>query len=103
MAGYVLVQFTVNDPEEFRAYVVESLETVRAFGGELLIRGAPEVLHGQAPHQITALLEFADVAAARRWYQSPDYQRLIARRDSSAQNVFLLHERLAGGIAAMLG
>ena len=66
MAAYFVVQFTIEDPQKFQTYAVESRETIRQFGGRLIARGQAGEVHGDAPHPWGAVLEFADRETADR-------------------------------------
>jgi len=41
---------------------------------------AAEVVEGIPPGLQTVVLKFEDVAAARAWYSSPDYQAVVGKR-----------------------
>ncbi len=85
MAAYVvMIRERTKDAEALSAYGVMA----RAARGDHQIR--PLAFYG--PHQVTegeavegvVLLEFADMAAARAWYDSPAYQAAKAQRETGA-------------------
>ena len=42
--------------------------------------GKTELLEGSPEPQRVVIIEFADVAAAKRWYNSPEYQKALPIR-----------------------
>lgn len=81
MAAYFIAQYVVNDPELYAEYQQGAGPTISAAGGELVaLDVAAEVVEGTPPGLQTAILKFEDVAAARAWYSSPDYQAVVGRR-----------------------
>ncbi|WP_370159628.1 DUF1330 domain-containing protein [Salipiger bermudensis] len=47
------------------------------FGGRFLVKGGPqEVIEGEAPSR-HVIVEFPSRAAAERWFNSPEYQRIL--------------------------
>jgi uncharacterized protein (DUF1330 family) len=94
MAAYVLVEIEVRDAARYEDYKSAAAPSIAKYGGKYLARGgAAEALEG-APPQRVVVLEFADVAAARRWYASPDYQAAVALRRPAATARFVLVEGL---------
>ena len=76
MAAYVIVETDVTDPEAYERYKAASPGAVAAGGGRFLVRGgAMDVLEGDWRPPRLVILEFEDLAAARRWYDSEIYGR----------------------------
>lgn len=72
--AYVLLQFTVTDPEKFGMYRKNAAPTIRSNGGTVLVAGAPaDVREGEFPANLVTILEFPSRAAAEAWYASPEY------------------------------
>ena len=93
MAGYVIAQIKVNDPEPYKEYVKQNLEIVEKYGGKFLARGGEvEVLEGEPPYPRIIVLEFPSVAAARKWYDSPEYEGAKSIRMASADTNLLIVE-----------
>lgn len=93
MAAYAMVELTINDMEKMGPYMEQVGATVDAHGGKYLIRGqAAEILEGNAgEHPLKVILEFPDLAAAKGWYDSAEYQAIIkARTDNSVANFLLI-------------
>ena len=96
MAAYFVVQFTIHDPELFEGYAIKSRETIREFGGEVIARGAAELLHGESEFGLGAVLRFPDRDAALQWYRSNGYQSLVPIRDRAASTRFELYDGYSG-------
>ena len=75
MAGYVIAQIKVNDPEPYKDYVRQNTEIAKKYGGKFLLRGGEmEILESERPYPRTIVLEFSSVETARKWYDSPEYE-----------------------------
>ena len=74
MAAYLIADVEVLDQEAYAAYGAQVPSTLEAYGGRFLVRGgASETLEGDwQPHR-TVVLEFQDMAALKRWYDSEEY------------------------------
>jgi len=84
--AYVIVDVTVTDPEVYEGYRALSTSSVAQYGGRWVVRGGDvEVLEGSWDPGRVVVIEFDDVAAARRWYDSPEYAeaREIRQRAST--------------------
>ena len=93
MAGYVIAQIKVNDPEPYKEYVRQNSEIVEKYGGKFLVRGGEmEVLEGESPYPRTIVLEFPSVEAARAWYGSPEYAGPKAIRMATADTTLMIVE-----------
>jgi uncharacterized protein (DUF1330 family) len=90
--GYALVTELIRDPAGYRSYVEKAVRTIRQAEGRIIVADDnPAVLEGQWHGSRTVLLEFESVEAARRWYDSDDYQAIIGLRHAAAQsNVVIL-------------
>jgi uncharacterized protein (DUF1330 family) len=93
MAGYVVADVEVLDAEAFRQYQAQTPATVRQYGGEfVLLGGAAEAVEGDwRPHRLV-VIRFESVAAARAWYQSPEYQAVLPIRLRSARSSVVIVE-----------
>src|SRR5277367_6043716 len=89
MSAYVIVEFTVKDPETYREkYAPMAGRTAKEHGGEVIAAGNLEVLHGDGSLTSVALVRFADRETALGWYNSPEYQQLIAIRNVAMEARF---------------
>ena len=92
MAGYVIVESIVTDPEQFEVYKRAAAPTVAAYGGRYLVRGGPLfVVEGSWQPRRLVVLEFDDLEKARTWITSPEYQAVKPLRHGAAEfNVVLV-------------
>ena len=86
MAAYVIVETDVTDPEQYEQYKAASPAAIAAGGGRFLVRGGEHVvLEGDWQPPRLVMLEFEDLEAARRWYESDAYQEAKKLRDGAAR------------------
>jgi len=86
MAAYLLAQIDVTDPEAYKLYAAQTPGVIQQYGGRFVVRGGnPEALEGDLVSSRMVLLEFADKAAARRFYDSPEYQRILPLRFAASR------------------
>ena len=85
MSAYIIAQVDVNDPQQYEQYKVLSSKAIAAHGAEICIRGgAVEVLEGYWSPGRLVLLKFPDMAAARTFYDSAEYQLARQARAGAA-------------------
>jgi uncharacterized protein (DUF1330 family) len=86
--GY-LTDVDVND--ELLDYMAQVEATMSQHGGRWLVHGtAPEVREGQASGDVV-IIQFPDLARARAWYESAEYQEIIRlRTENSTSTIALL-------------
>lgn len=71
-------------PNEDALRYLEHVEaTVAPHGGRWLAQGDPDTVEGAWPGSVV-LMEFPDRAAARAWYESPEYQAILPLRVRNA-------------------
>jgi uncharacterized protein (DUF1330 family) len=85
MPAYVIVETDVTDPEQYEQYKAASPAAIAAGGGRFLVRGGElTVLEGDWHPPRLVMLEFEDLEAARRWYESEAYQEVKKLREGAA-------------------
>ena len=85
MAAYVIVETDVTDPEQYEQYKAASPAAIAAGGGRFLVRGGElAVLEGDWQPSRIVVLEFKDLEAAKRWYESQAYQEAKKLREGAA-------------------
>ena len=93
MPAYIVAEIEVTDPAQFERYRPLAAETIARHGGRYIVRGGNTDLldGGPAPSRVV-ILEFADAGAARRWYESPEYQAALKLRLASTRGRAFLVE-----------
>jgi uncharacterized protein (DUF1330 family) len=85
MPAYVIVETDISDPEQYEQYKAASPGAIAAGGGRFLVRGGEHVvLEGDWQPTRLVVLEFEDLAAAKRWYESELYQEAKELRKGAA-------------------
>ena len=98
MAGYVIVDVEVRDPEAYREYTQAVPATLEPFGGRFIVRGgAYETLEGDWRPQRIVVIEFPSFERAKAWHASPEYQAILPLRLRHARTNFLT---VVEGVAA---
>ncbi len=81
MSVYLIAQIEIHDREEYDKYQEGFLEIFTKYKGEILVvEESPTVLEGEWQYTRTVLLRFSDEDEAKRWYESPEYQKLPQHR-----------------------
>src|SRR3712207_2298351 len=97
MAAYLIANIDVHDRATFEAYRERVPSVIASFGGRYLVRGG-EVLpvEGDPGLKRVVILEFPSLEAARRFWNSPEYQPVKRLREQSAT----CHIALVEGVPA---
>jgi len=104
MSAYVIVEFTVKNPEIYREkYAPNAGQTAKVHGGEALANSNWEVLHGDGSLTSGALMRFPDHETAIKWYNSPEYQQLLDVRGVAMDARFSLLDGLPSPTEAEKG
>ena len=83
--GYVVANYTINDPGAYQKYVEAVMSAIAEYGGKLIIGDfEPKKLEGN-PGQGIVVVEFASFEAANRFYNSPEYTKNKHFRLSSTE------------------
>jgi uncharacterized protein (DUF1330 family) len=82
MPAYLVVEHIITDVQKFEEYRVKVGPMIAKYGGRYLTKGAshrmPEGGHWKPERMV--IIEFPDMAAIEAWYNSAEYQPLIALR-----------------------
>lgn len=85
MPAYFVVELDVANEAAMQPYRAAVGATLAQYGGRFLVRGgATELIEGAPAPKRIVILEFADSAAVRRWYNSPEYQKILPLRLDNA-------------------
>jgi uncharacterized protein (DUF1330 family) len=97
MAGYIIAEVQVTDPERYEEYRRQVEGTIAAYGGKYLVRGGQsEALEGDAPRGRLVVLEFASFERARAWYDSQEYAGPKALRQQTSTGRVILVDGYSG-------
>jgi uncharacterized protein (DUF1330 family) len=67
--------------EAMQPYGAAVPATIAHYGGRYLTRGgATELIEGGPDPKRIVILAFTDAAALKRWYKSPEYQKILPGR-----------------------
>lgn len=84
--GYVIFTSEIRDRERYDRYLEKAVPTILQYGGRPLIaHDGPEVIEGGWYGSRVVVLEFDSMDAARRWYNSPEYQAVVGERHACAE------------------
>ncbi len=85
MPAYIIAQVNVTDPEKYQEYAKLAGPAGAKYGGKMLVRGGAKTpLEGNIPYQRIVVNEFPDVEAAKRFYNSVEYQAARQKRLGAA-------------------
>ncbi len=84
-AAYLIGDIEITDQDAYEKYRAGVSETVYAFGGNYLVRGAHgEVIEGTWEPKRLVVLEFESMNQAKAWYYSDEYAELKKLRQSAS-------------------
>ena len=93
MPAYLIVRANVTDMQQYQEYMKLTPAIVEKYGGEFIIRGGDKVvLEGPDITDRIVMLRFDSVDAARRMYNSDEYQAAIKVRQGAAEASFIVME-----------
>lgn len=97
MAAYMVVLAELTDRDGFMKYAVEAAKLIPQFGGEYIVRGPSESerLEGDWPDGLKVVVsKWPDLAAARAFWNSPEYAEVKKLREGKAR----VQVRLVDGV-----
>ena len=87
MPAYFVVELERSSAPGMEAYRAAVPATIAQYGGRFLARGgATELIEGELEPKRIVILEFADAAAIKRWYNSPEYQKILPIRLANSKS-----------------
>ncbi len=93
MAAYFIVDVDIKNASAYEGYKQAAADSIANYGGRYLVRGGKhEVLEGKWQPTRLVILEFPSVEAARRWYTSPEYEKVKPIRLQHAEGDLVLVE-----------
>jgi uncharacterized protein (DUF1330 family) len=92
MAGYFVANYTITNQAEYKEYLAAVGPILKAHGAEsIVVDRDSEPLEGSSG-QVTIVLRFATKAAAKAWYQSPEYQAISHLRTDNTEGIGVIAE-----------
>ena len=90
--AYVVGHATVTNPEKFAAeYSSKVEETIRAFGGQFLVRGGDiSYREGEKLGDVDVVVEFPDRESAMAWEESAQYQAILPGRTENTTTSLII-------------
>jgi uncharacterized protein (DUF1330 family) len=93
MPAYLVAQLEVQDKDMYQRYRDQVTPLVDRFGGRFLVRGGRlEVREGDWPLKRLVVIEFQSPEAARHFYDSPEYQRILPLRTGASRGTLAIVE-----------
>ena len=92
MPAYFVAELEITNPAAMEPYRAEVPATIAQYGGRYVTRGgAIQLVEGGPEPKRVVILEFADTAAVKRWYHSPEYQKILPMRlNNSTGRAFIV-------------
>jgi uncharacterized protein (DUF1330 family) len=99
MPTYIVGDIHISDPATYQAHLPRALATIARFGGRVIAGGGKiDLLEGDPMPEGIFIIEFQTADAARRWYQSDEYQEALVVEQRGA-----VHGRVETADAAGTG
>lgn len=93
MSAFIIVDITINDPQEYEAYKKLTPASITAFNGKFVVRGGQtETLEGGWEPGRMVVLEFPSVQQAKAWWASAEYAPAKTIRHRSASTKMIVVE-----------
>ena len=93
MPAYLIADIDVTDPEGFKKYQEAVPGTIEKYGGKYLVRGGDlEAVEGEWKPTRLVVLEFPNMTTLKKWYNSDDYQNIIASRTENSNGSVVIVE-----------
>jgi uncharacterized protein (DUF1330 family) len=86
MSSYFIAQIKIHDQEEYDKYLAGYDEVFARYQGKVIVvDDDPTILEGEWPYTRTVVIRFPNEIQVRRWYDSPEYQKLVQHRHKGSQ------------------
>jgi uncharacterized protein (DUF1330 family) len=96
MPAYLIAEVEVTDPAAYEGYKKLTPAAIAAYGGRFIVRGGKvESKEGGWNPSRLVVVEFASMAQAQKFYDSPEYAPALAIRKAASNSRLILAEGLA--------
>ena len=93
MSAYLLAEIEIINAEGYKGYTSVVPESIRKYGGRFLVRGGTtHPLEGDWPERRRVIIEFPSVEAAKKWWDSPEYEKAKGMRRANSRGRLMLLE-----------
>ena len=93
MPAYIVALLNIIDREEYDKYRSGVHETIDRHKGEIIISNEDvEVIEGEWPYTKTVVIRFPSMEAAKSWYYSTEYQKIVQHRFRAAKSNLIFIE-----------
>jgi uncharacterized protein (DUF1330 family) len=82
--AYIVALINITDPQKYQEYAKLAGPATAKYGGRYLVRGGAKTEVEGIRYQRIVVAEFPSVEAAKRAYNSPEYQEAPAKRIGAA-------------------
>jgi uncharacterized protein (DUF1330 family) len=86
----VSANYTITNPEGYKAYLPAVRSTLRSHGAEVVVADSESEVKEGSPGHVTVVLRFESKEAARAWYESGEYQEIMHHRTDNADGVLVV-------------
>ena len=92
MAGYVIAQIEVTNPDKYKDYLANVTDIITKFGGEVLVRGGNfKRVEGEWSNSRNVVIKFPSYEKALEWYHSDEYKPVRQiRLDNAVSNQIII-------------
>ena len=87
MAAYLVGNLKVTNLEGFTKYRELVAKTIADHGGEYVVADANSVSVEGNPEHLSVVLKFDSMEALQGWYDSPEYQDILALRTDNSEGI----------------
>jgi len=93
MPAYVLAEIEIVNPEGYKAYTALVPATIEKYGGRFLVRGGrADAMEGDWPERRRVIIEFPSMEQAKKWWDSPEYEKPKELRRANSKGRLLFME-----------
>ena len=90
MSAYLVLNYTITNPDGYQAYPPAAMPTLASSGAEVLVADYGSDSQEGSPGHVTVVLRFKSKDAARAWYESQAYQAIRHHRTANADGIAVL-------------
>ena len=87
MAAYLVGNLKVTNPKGFAKYRELVAQTIADHGGEYIVADVNSVAVEGNPDHLSVVLKFDNMEALQGWYDSPEYQEILALRTDNSEGI----------------